>query len=452
MNNSAKIQLPEACRFIIDRLDKYGYQGYAVGGCVRDSLMRRQPNDWDITTNALPEQLLEIFSDLPVIKTGLKHGTVTVMIEHEPFEVTTFRIDGNYSDGRHPDRVSFTSSITDDLARRDFTVNAMAYNEKTGLVDPFGGVQDLERKIIRCVGEPERRFREDALRLLRAVRFSAALGFSIEKKTLSALKTCSPTITLVAKERIFSELKKTVIAPYVSAALRTAPDPFFAAIPELAVIQNTPQNSRYHIYDVWEHTLHALEHISPDVTSRLAVLFHDVGKGICRMVGKDGYDHFYGHALHSAKLTYQALKTLRCDNKTLQDVVALVELHDTHFPMRQAKFRRLLSRLGYPLFFKLLDVSRADSLSHAPWCIDERCNALTEAKQEATRLQQENYCLTLKQLAITGRDLIELGLNGKEIGEVLNSLLDTVIIGQIPNDRAILLKKAEHRINRKKNV
>ncbi len=450
MNSRSNIQLPDGCRFIIERLRQNGYIGYAVGGCIRDSLLHRIPNDWDITTDALPERVVELFPDIPVLLTGMPHGTVTLMLDREPYEVTTFRIDGDYSDGRHPDRVSFTTSIMDDLARRDFTVNAMAYNDEDGLIDPFGGTEDLEKKIIRCVGDPERRFREDALRLLRAVRFSAQLGFSIEPDTLNALKKLSPSITLVAKERIFSELKKTVTAPFVSDALRVAPDPFFSAIPELSVIRNIPQKNRYHIYNVWEHTLHALYHAPPDTDTGLSVLFHDVGKGICRTVGKDGFDHFYGHGQHSAELAHKALRALHCDNRTLCDVVILVELHDTRFPMRPTKFRRLLARLGYPLFFKLLDVSYADSKAHAPWCIEERCKSLEEARQEARRLQSENYCLTLKQLAVTGRDLTERGLNGRMIGEVLEALLDEVILGLIPNDRATLLKRAERMIKKKK--
>lgn len=443
MQNFNKIFMPDSCRLIIDRLRANGYRGYAVGGCIRDSLLQREPNDWDITTDALPHRVLELFPDFPVIETGLQHGTVTIVIDHEPFEVTTFRIDGVYSDGRHPDQVAFTSSIRDDLARRDFTVNAMAYNDEDGLIDPFGGRADLEKKLIRCVGEPERRFSEDALRLFRAIRFAAQLGFSIAPDTLTALKALSPTITLVAKERIFAELKKTVSAPFAANALRLAPELLFAAVPELAVIRDTPQNSRYHIYSVWEHTLHALETAPQDTTVRLAVLFHDAGKGVCRTVGKDGYDHFYGHAEKSAEITRSALHTLRCDNNTLHDVVKLVELHDINFPMRQAKFRRLLSRIGYELFYKLIEVSKADSAAHAPEHIAARTAALNDALQEAKQLEEENYCLSLKQLAVNGRDMYALGLRDHAIGDVLEKLLDDVIIGQTSNDRDILLTRAE---------
>lgn len=443
MNELYKIDLPAPCRLIIRRLRKNGYRGYAVGGCVRDSLLGRTPNDWDITTDALPDRVLALFPDFPVLETGLQHGTVTILIDHEPFEVTTFRIDGAYSDGRHPDSVAFTARIEDDLARRDFTVNAMAYNEEDGLIDPFGGRDDLENQIIRCVGEPARRFSEDALRLFRAVRFAAALGFSIDPDTLAALRELSPAISLVAKERIFIELKKTVAAPHAAEALRLAPELLFAAVPELSVIRDTPQNSRYHVYNVWEHTLHALDAAPQNTVTRLAVLFHDAGKGVCRSVGEDGFDHFYGHAKHSAEITRRALHALRCDNKTLHDVVKLVELHDIHFPMRTAKFRRLLASLGYELFYRLIDVSKADNAAHAPEHVTARTAALDEALQEAQRLQSEDYCLTMRQLAVNGRDMRALGLSGPSIGEVLEKLLDSVIIGEAPNDRSLLLTRAE---------
>lgn len=255
-------------------------------------------------------------------------------------------------------------------------------------------------------------------------------------------------ISLVAKERIFTELKKTVSAPYAAEALRLAPELLFAAVPELSVIRDMPQNSRYHIYDVWEHTLHALHIASDDTVVRLAVLFHDVGKGLCHTVGPDGRDHFYGHAVHSTELTKQALHALRCDKKTLHEVVKLVELHDIHFPMRQAKFRRLLASLGYELFYKLVEVSLADSEAHAKWCIAQRSDALFAARREAKRLQVENYCLSLKQLAINGKDMYALGLRGTQIGEVLEKLLDNVIIGQTPNDRDLLLTRAERMYTR----
>jgi len=442
------LTLPEPCRRIIDRLQENGFHGYAVGGCVRDSLLGRTPHDWDITTDARPEQVLSIFRDFHVIETGLQHGTVTVRIDHEPYEVTTFRVDGEYSDGRHPDEVRFTASVEEDLARRDFTVNAMAYNDTDGLIDPFGGQADLKNRILRCVGDPERRFTEDALRLFRALRFSAVLGFSIEPNTLSALKTLSPKIAQVARERIFVELKKTLTAPYAADALRLAPELLFAAVPELEIIRDVPQNSRYHIYDVFEHTLHALEAAPPDETVRLAVLLHDTGKGVCRTVGKDGYDHFYGHAVHSKEVAQRILRTLRCDNRTLHDVTRLVELHDIHFPMRQAKFRRLLASLGYDLFYKLIAVAEADSAAHAPDCIDERLTALREARREAERLQTENYCLHMQQLAVNGRDMAALGYRGTEIGTALTALLDSVIIGQTPNDRNILLERAERMLGK----
>lgn len=426
--------------FILSRLKEHGFEAYVVGGCVRDSLLNKVPHDWDMTTAAKPEEILTIFHDIPVLKTGLKHGTVTLLIDHEPYELTTFRVDGDYSDGRHPDSVSFTTNIRDDLARRDLTVNAMAYEPETGLIDPFGGREDLKNKVIRCVGDPHKRFSEDALRLMRTIRFAAVLGFEIEQNTLCAVHDLSHTITCVAKERIFSEFYKTVCAPHAAEALRAAPELIFAAVPQLENLKDVPQHSKYHIYDVWEHTLHALENIgTDDPFACLAVLFHDVGKKLVRTTDEDGYDHFFDHAEQSALLTDEALRALRCDKKTREAVTELVLLHDTAFPKRTAKFRRLLAKLGYEQFYRLLAVSRADSLAHAPWCIKERCAALDAAKAEAEKLQREDFCLRLHQLKITGKDLQKYGLRGKEIGDVLNQTLDAVLCGQLPNDRTALL-------------
>ncbi|MGN0479546.1 MAG: CCA tRNA nucleotidyltransferase [Hominenteromicrobium sp.] len=446
---SPMMAIPDSCRLVLNRLTEHGFCAYAVGGCVRDSLLGLAPHDWDITTDALPETVLALFPDYPVLKTGLKHGTVTVLVDHEPYEVTTFRIDGTYSDGRRPDSVRFSASVRDDLARRDFTVNAMAYNDTEGLIDPFGGQQDLKAGLIRCVGDPYRRFSEDALRLLRAVRFAAVLGFSIEPETLSALHARSGTISVVARERIFSELKKILAAPHAAEALREAPDLLFAAVPQLACLHGVPQNNRYHCCDVFEHTLRALGNAPADCTVRLAVLLHDTGKAACRTTDANGFDHFYGHAVKSAEIARKALCALRCDNKTLQNVVTLVGLHDTVFPMRPVKFRRLIAAIGFDLFDKLLDVCRADCAAHAPDVTAPRMAALDGSRREADRLRAENFCLSLRQLAINGDDLYALGLRGPEIGGMLNRLLDSVICGQLPNDRERLLRSAERSVKAK---
>ena len=447
-----QIQLPDACRTILSRLTDAGHRAYAVGGCVRDSLLGRAPHDWDIATDARPAETQAVFRDFPVIETGIRHGTVTVLLDGEPYEITTFRVDGRYSDGRRPDSVSFAATIEEDLARRDFTVNAMAYSETEGLVDPFGGRQDLRDGLLRCVGDPETRFSEDALRLFRAVRFAAELGFSLEPETRRALDRLHGSISRVAKERIFAELKKLLTAPHAADALRICPALLFSAVPELAVLRDVPQHSRYHIYDVFEHTLHALDAAPPDETVRLAVLLHDTGKGPCRTTGADGYDHFYGHPVKSAEIARRALQSLRCDNRTLRAVVRLVELHDLHFPMRPVKFRRLLAALGFPLFYRLLDVARADSAAHAPEFVAPRLQALDEAGAEARRLEAAGFCRTVRQLRINGDDLIARGLRGREIGETLDGLLRSVIDGQLENDRSALLHRVEKTLERKKGA
>ena len=320
----------------------------------------------------------------------------------------------------------------------------MAYSPATGIIDPFGGQEDLKNEIIRCVGDPHKRFSEDALRLMRTIRFAAVLGFTVEPETLRAVHNLHETIGRVAKERTFTELLKTVCAPHAAEALRAAPELFFCAVPQLENLKGVPQNSKYHIYDVWEHTLHALESIgTDDPIARLAILFHDVGKKAVRTTGEDGYDHFFGHAEKSAAFTDEALRALHCDNKTRENVTELVLLHDTVFPKRTAKFRRLLAKLGYEQFYRLLAVSRADSLAHAPWCIEDRCKALADAKSEAEALQKADFCLSLRQLKITGKDLQAFGFQGKAIGETLNKLLDAVLCGQLPNDREVLLLHLE---------
>lgn len=438
-----KIMLPAHCGAIIDRLVQHGFRAYAVGGCIRDSLLGRTPHDWDVTTDAKPGALLEVFADCRVLKTGLQHGTVTVMTDGGPTEITTFRVDGAYSDGRHPDSVQFTANIEDDLARRDFTVNAMAYNDTDGLIDPFGGQQDLAARVLRCVGAPHRRFSEDALRLFRAVRFLAELGFAIEPETLRALKDRAETIRLVAPERIFTELRRTVTAPHAAEALRAAPELLFSAVPTLACIRDVPQNTAWHRYDVWEHTLHALENAAPDLSVRLAVLFHDAGKAKCRTTDARGVDHFYRHELYSAEIADASLRFLRCDNRTREEVVSLVKLHNLVFPMRPVKLRRLLSSIGYPLFYKLVEVCFADCSAQAAHVVEQRRAELREVRASVEALERANVCLSLKQLAIGGRELMALGVQGRKVGEYLHRLLDDVMCGQVQNTRPALLRRAQ---------
>ena len=435
--------LPKEVETVITTLQSAGYSPYLVGGCVREMLRGKAPSDYDMTSDAPPQEVLRLFSE-SAHPTGLQHGTVTVVSGGLPIELTTMRRDGAYRDNRHPDSVTFGTSIEEDLARRDFTVNAIALSPDGTLVDPYGGQEDLKNEIIRCVGDPHKRFSEDALRLMRTIRFAAVLGFTVEPETLRAVHDLHETIGRVAKERIFTELLKTVCAPYAAEALRAAPELFFCAVPQLKNLQDVPQNSKYHMYDVWEHTLHALESIgTDDPIACLAILFHDVGKKAVRTTGEDGYDHFFGHAEKSAAFTDEALRALHCDNKMRENVAELVLLHDTAFPKRTAKFRRLLAKLGYEQFYRLLAVSRADSLAHAPWCIEDRCKALADAKSEAEALQKADFCLSLRQLKITGKDLQAFGFQGKAIGETLNKLLDAVLCGQLPNDHEVLLLHLE---------
>ena len=435
--------LPKEVETVITTLQSAGYSPYLVGGCVREMLRGKAPSDYDMTSDAPPQEVLRLFSE-SAHPTGLQHGTVTVVSGGLPIELTTMRRDGAYRDNRHPDSVTFGTSIEEDLARRDFTVNAIALSPDGTLVDPYGGQEDLKNEIIRCVGDPHKRFSEDALRLMRTIRFAAVLGFTVEPETLRAVHDLHETIGRVAKERIFTELLKTVCAPHAAEALRAAPKLLFCAVPQLENLKGVPQNSKYHIYDVWEHTLHALESIgTDDPIACLAILFHDVGKKAVRTTGEDGYDHFFGHAEKSAAFTDEALRALHCDNKTRENVAELVLLHDTAFPKRTAKFRRLLAKLGYEQFYRLLAVSRADSLAHAPWCIEDRCKALADAKSEAEALQKADFCLSLRQLKITGKDLQAFGFQGKAIGETLNKLLDAVLCGQLPNDHEVLLLHLE---------
>ena len=437
------IILPEKVKFIIDTITQAGYEAYAVGGCIRDSILGREPDDWDITTSAKPEQVKELFRR--TIDTGIEHGTVTVMLEKEGFEVTTYRIDGEYEDSRHPKEVVFTANLVEDLKRRDFTINAMAYNEQSGLVDVFGGMQDIKRKMIRCVGNAEERFTEDALRMMRAIRFSAQLGYEIEEGTKAAISRLAGNLRNISAERIQVELVKLLISPnpdYLRTAYETGVTKVI--LPEFDACMDTPQVHPHHCYNVGEHTLHTLKVVAPLKELRLTMLFHDFGKPQALSVGEDGITHFYGHEKISADLAGKILKRLRFDNDTLRKVVRLVAYHDygnSVFPDKRF-IRRAINKIGEEVFPYTYEVKRADILSQSDYRREDKLKALEVSKVLYQEILDEAQCVSLKTLAVTGSDLIAHGMKpGKELGEALHALLEHVLDHPEDNQKEILLKR-----------
>ena len=437
-----QIQIPEKASHIISVLTEAGFEAYVVGGCVRDAILGRDAADWDITTNALPSQVKALFPR--TLDTGLQHGTVTVMQGKEGFEVTTYRIDGEYLDGRHPDKVTFTPSLLEDLKRRDFTVNAMAYNEKEGLVDAFGGLEDLERRQIRCVGDPRERFTEDALRILRAVRFSAQLDFTIEEKTRAALSEFAPRLLKVSAERIQTELVKLLTSSHPE-VFRVVWETGISAVilPEFDACMDTPQNNPHHCWSVGEHTLRALTFVEPDKVLRLAVLLHDIGKPPVRTTDECGVDHFYSHAQKGAEMAGSILRRLKFDNDTRKRVVRLVQVHDDlQIAAAQRSVRRAVYRIGADLFPDYLKVRRADIMAQNPDVRQEKLNELARIEEMYQKILEAQQCLSLKDLAVTGRDLIEAGMRpGPELGRTLNQLLELVIEHPEYNTKESLLER-----------
>ncbi len=425
------------------QLEACGYEAYAVGGCVRDSLLGRTPNDWDLTTSALPDQTLACFQDCRTVEIGKQHGTIAVILEEETLEITTYRVDGDYADNRHPLSVTYSRNLGDDLSRRDFTVNAMAYHPERGLVDPFGGREDLSKRLIRAVGDPQKRFEEDGLRILRAIRFASVLGFSLEEETDRQVHTCRHLLSNIAYERIREEFCKLLLGRDAVRILREYRDVISVFLPELAPMFDFSQNSKYHCYDVWEHTLHALEETESDrITVRLAILLHDIGKPHCYTEDADG-GHFKGHADHSVRLSEQLLRRLRFDNATISSVLTLVRYHDVALIPETKHVKRALLRFGETGLFDFLEVFRCDRLAHHP----DHCELpafLSEVPHLAETIRAENACLSLKTLAVNGEDLIGLGYRpGRELGEELNTLLCAVIDEELPNEREALLIRAD---------
>ncbi len=437
------IDLPAGAAFVLQRLKQSGFQGYVVGGCVRDTLMQRAPKDWDICTDALPEDMQRIFRDQHVIETGLKHGTLTVMYDHEPYEVTTFRVDGEYTDHRHPDEVRFVKNVVDDLSRRDFAMNAMAWNPETGLVDAFGGVEDIRRRRICCVGEPEKRFGEDALRIMRALRFASVYGFDIEERTAEAIHRLKDTLPGVAAERIRVELAKLLCGQGAGDILREYADVMYTFLPQLAPMHGFDQCTPFHAHDVWEHTIRTVENAPATETMRLTMLLHDAGKPAAFTVDEEGVGHAHGHHRISVEIGGEVLAYLRVDNATRDRVLLLVEHHDWPLTTERTLLKRRLNRLGEEALFQLIEVQRADALgkgTEEPEVVEHRA---AELRQALTALLAEKPCVNLRDMAVNGRDLMAEGIaHGKELGETLNWLLHEVLNERLPNDREALLAAA----------
>ena len=433
------IQLPEKVKQIITTLEAAGYEAYAVGGCVRDSILGRCPDDWDITTSARPQEVKALFRK--TIDTGIQHGTVTVMLEREGFEVTTYRIDGEYEDSRHPKEVTFTANLKEDLRRRDFTINAMAYNETSGLVDEFGGIRDLEEKKIRCVGEATERFTEDALRMMRAVRFSAQLGFEIEEDTKKAIRLLAPNLKQVSAERIQVELIKLAVSPHPD-YLRSAYETGITAVilPEFDEAMQMPQNHPHHKYSVGEHILHSMNAIEADKVLRLTMLFHDLGKTRTRTTDENGRDHFFGHGEVSAEMTGKILSRLKFDNDTKEKVTKLVRYHDYKIEETPAAVRRAANKIGTELIKLLFLVKRADVAAQSGYQEEEKLRTLAHLEALYAEIEGRQECLSLKDLAVSGKDLIDAGMKpGKEIGTVLARLLEIVLENPECNTKEYLL-------------
>lgn len=434
------IPMPEQVQTALSLLTAAGFEAWIVGGCVRDALLGRTPQDYDVTTNALPEQVEAVFAGQRVIETGLRHGTVTVLLAGMPLEITTYRVDLGYSDGRHPDAVAFTPNLRDDLARRDFTVNAMAWNPERGLVDLFGGQEDLAQGILRCVGDPHERFSEDALRILRLLRFAAKLGFSVEHVTADAAFFLREKLRLVSAERIQKELTALLCAPSAGGVLIQYAEIFGVFLPELLTCRNFLQNNPHHRYDVLTHLAKAVDAVPAEPVLRLAALLHDIGKPACYTEDAAGIGHFYGHAPLSATMAAEILTRLRYDNETKRQVVTLIEAHDWPlYPPQTRTVRRAMNRLGSALFFRLLDLKRADTVAHGlPF--PARLAALDENEAIARELIAQDDCFSLKDLAVNGSDLMAAGIpQGKAVGAALQALLSAVMDGKVENEKSALL-------------
>lgn len=443
MDFTLDFRLPKEVNNILNQLNDHGLEAYVVGGCVRDCILGKAPKDWDITTNAAPELVKTLFAK--TVDTGIKHGTVTVVIDHTNYEVTTYRVDGDYTDNRRPSSVAFTSSLEDDLGRRDFTMNAIAYHPRVGFVDPFCGIEDIRKKSIQAVGQAEKRFGEDALRMLRAVRFSAQLGFTIEKETFESIKHCADLIQNISHERVRDELTKTLISDHPLKFILFRDTKLLQYIlPEIEVCFHTGQNHPYHIYNVGVHSLNAVMNIEIDKVLRWTMLLHDIGKPAVKTTDADDIDHFFGHQMRSMQMAKMILCRLRFDNKTIEKVCRLIQHHDRDIEPSYRSVRRAVQTVGDDIFPDLIKVKEADNKAQNPEYIGKRLEKLGDIKAIYADIKEKQQCTNLKDLAVDGNDLINAGFpTGKDIGMMLNKLLKAVIENPDLNSRETLIGLAK---------
>ena len=434
-----KASIPEYVLLVLEKLNNAGYEAYPVGGCVRDCLRGVTPHDWDVCTNAFPEEMKRVFADMHSIETGLKHGTLTVMSLGQPIEMTTYRAGGDYTDHRRPDSVTFVRSLGDDLSRRDFTVNALCFDKQGGVIDMFDGQGDLERKLIRCVGDPEKRFEEDALRILRALRFSSVLDFDIEENTAAALRKKAGLLSFVSAERIFTELKKLLCGVRAGDILIKYREVFAVMIPELAECFDIEQHNPHHQYDVYTHICKSVDNIPPRDTLRLTMMLHDIAKPRCKTTDEQGIDHFKKHPSVGAEMADGILTRLKADNATRELVCEYIKEHDNRLAENERSVGRFIAKHGYEFFDEYMLIRRADTLAQSMYYREEKLKDLDVLNEIRHSLEEKSACLTLKDLDLGGHDLIALGFEGKEIGTALEMALDGVISGNVENKKKELI-------------
>ncbi|MBP3857055.1 MAG: HD domain-containing protein [Ruminiclostridium sp.] len=432
-----KFILPHGVEAVIERLAECGFEAYAVGGCVRNFMLGIEPKDYDVTTSAKPDEMKQALNDFRIVETGIRYGTLTVISGGMPIEVTTYRVDGNYTDNRRPDNVIFTTKLAEDLRRRDFTVNAMAYSSRTGIIDIFGGRADLQSGIIRAIGDPDERFGEDGLRILRALRFASCYGLKIEPKTAEAVHRNRLLLDNIAGERIATEFNRLMCGDCEN-VLREYCDVVSVFLPELAKCKGFEQHTKYHDRDVLEHILATVGAIEPKLHLRLTMLLHDIGKPLYFTMGEDGVGHFKGHAKGSTAIAESFFKRLKYSNAVSERVTQLVQTHDIPIENRETLIKRYLNRYGEEVFFDMIKVHIADDMGKAPEC-RERIKTYRAAAETARRIIAQKECFSLKQLAVNGSDIKALGYEGAEIGEKLRELLELVIDGKCENEKNALI-------------